>query len=219
MTNPRSRPKGYFLTILQENDRYFTGDEKGLLPSSRRYLNLGSTVTEIREKIKTVKLREGEHLWMGYQGTNTMPSVKGAWVQIYGKRIQYRNGKGNSYDKGFNWKGVNFESLFPFVSEGHRYFVDWEKCEYNFTRDVIARRNLTVQQKKYLCSLCGCHGKYHEDCRDIETPRGRTEFATCGFSMCYDWEEDVKKTFPFGVVCYKWGVKKKVVEYVKNNLW
>jgi hypothetical protein len=221
MKNTRSRPKGYFLTILQENDHYFVGKEKGLSTSSRRYLNLGSTIKEIREEMKNVRLLEGEHLWMGYQGENTMPSVIEAWTKIYGKLIQYRAKKRNPYYEGFNCYGVHFESLLPFFGDSSdRYFVEMNMLGYNFTRDVIARRDLAVKTKMLLFSLCECDGKSHDDYRYVIQSNKQKMFGTCEFSYMPDeWEEHVKVSFPFGVVCYKWGVNGKVVEYVKKNLW
>lgn len=62
MKNIRSRPPGYFLTILQENDGYFWGREKGLSSSSRRHSHLGSTIKSIREEMKNVQLLEGERV-------------------------------------------------------------------------------------------------------------------------------------------------------------
>jgi hypothetical protein len=45
-------------------------------------------------------------------------------------------------------------------------------------------------------------------------------FNRCDFSYMPDErEEHVKVSFPFGVICYKWGVNKKVIEYVKAHLW
>ena len=76
---------------------------------------------------------------------------------------------------------------------------------------------MRVEEKKNLCSLCDCDGKVR-DCQDIFKSE-RKELQTCGFSMCYDWEDEVKKSFPFGVICYKWGIKKKVIKYAKDHLW
>jgi hypothetical protein len=231
MKNIRSRPKGYFLTILQENDHYFIGKEKGLPISSRQYLSLGSTMKEIREKMKEIRLLEGEHLWMGYQPKDNMPSVAEAWVQIYGKKIQYRSRTKKYYDKDNVFHGgVPFESLFPFIGADLRYHMEMDQLGYNFVRDVIARRDLIVDSKRLLCSLSCCDGQTHTDCLGIvkglqymESEWGRDlldkGFHRCYFSTSDEWEYHVKESFPFGVVCYKWGVNENVIEYVKTNLW
>ena len=221
MRNQRNRPQGYFLTILQESDGYFWGREKGLLSSSRRYLNLGCTLKGIREEMKKVRLAEGEHLWLGYQPKNNMPSVYEAWVQMYGKRIEYRKKtKERSTCEGFDFNGICRDSLFPFIYSDSSYSIVVSKCGYNFARDVIARRLLSVDDKGYLCSLCGCDGKNHEDSKDVIKSDWSNVLQTCDFSCeSYAWEERVKNRFPFGVVCWKWGVSEKVVEYTKKNLW
>jgi len=226
--NIRSRPQGYFLTILQENDGYFVGRDVGLLSSSRRHLNLGSTIKGIREEMKKVKLLEGEHLWLGYQPRDNMPSVYEAWVQIYGKRIQYRKRtRESSTCEGFDFNGICRDSLFPFVYSNHSYSIDVSRCGYNFARDVIARKFLSVDKKRHLCSLCDCSGKSHEDSQDAIKSDNKNVFQRCDFSIesgdgswsASIWEERVKENFPFGVVCYKWGVNEKVIFYVKTNLW
>lgn len=222
MKNIRSRPKGYFLTILQENDSYFVGKEKGLPISSRRYLNLGSTLRRARDEAKKINLLDGEHLWLGYQPEDNMPSVMEAWIRIYGKMFQYRSRKSNPHSEGFSFHGVHFESFLPFVRNDYsRYQVDMDKLVgYNFTRDVIVRKDLRVEQKKLLCSLCGCDGETHLDCQNIVKGEREIFRWKCAFSVNeFAWEEHVKKSFPFGVICYKWGVNEKVIEYVKKNLW
>lgn len=225
----RSRPKGYFLTILQEKDRYLVGEEKGLPISSRRYLNFGVTLKEARKEAEDVKLLEGEHLWLGYQPEDTMPYVTEAWVQVYGKRIQYRSRRKGFYGRKGDividtWHGIHYGSLFPFLYNGAENNLKTDRLGYNFTRDVIARKNLTVRQKKHLCSLCKCSGDGghggHTDCRDI-IKNGRIEpdimMGRCKFSK--EWEERVKRSFPFGVICWKWGIYDSVIDYAKKNLW
>lgn len=224
MRNQRNRPKGYFLTILQEKDHYLVGKEKGLPTSSRRYLNFGVTLSEARKEAEDVKLLDGEHLWLGYQPKDNMPSVTEAWVQVYGKKVQYRSRRKGPYSEGFNWYGTHYESLFPFLDISDIYGLKRDRLGYNFTRDVIARKNLTVQQKKHLCSLCKCSGNGgHADCRDIiesEERKKELMFRRCKFGYIPDeYEYHVKVSFPFGVVCWKWGIYDSVIDYVKKNLW
>lgn len=229
------RPQGYSLTVLSSTDNWLCGRAYNRKASTRREIIVGADLKDVREQAKNVleSIRDGEHVWLGYQSTNTRYNhnqikLYEAWTKKMGHVIQYK--KAGQYPDGFMSEGECFRAVFPYIvakprgSEYRHHYhpalrIRKTSYEDDYVSETVIRNNLSVADKEDLCFLCGCDGVagntfeiFLYDYGDVD------ENAFCDFrEHSSDYEEDVKDIYPFGVNCFKWRRNDQVIAYMRAN--